>query len=402
MAAPAPRRAAPATFWTMRRWPMRTALPPRRRAVAPELPEDVIVAVARYHDWAPPLLDMLATCKSWRKALLARGSEVWELIALRRFPRLSQMVAHRTGPLDYKALYAAQLGLEEMNKESKRQRLPASALPMLSDLIFTFELIWEMMVNPARGPISSGFMYPREVHPIVVGSWTGVFEDFNGGELETDAFTWTNDHVLNYLRLVTRPGLTEEQYARIPEGAHLDLYLRCIMTSRSDMTRTAVVYDAKLDQGPSEMLDPDCMFMFNHKRLPYERLLYEWKPHPPRRSEYQGHIYNHADDDESEGIIIMGDLRFWQEDTDGEELAGTETTRIKLVICGGGGGHVSDHNMLNGLVSCLPRRPKGSVYNPCWGDDTVPEYRVPPGLSGPRERRVLLEDIGGEEFVLKR
>ena len=273
MAAPAPRRAAPATFWTMRRWPMRTALPPRRRAVAPELPEDVIVAVARYHDWAPPLLDMLATCKSWRKALLARGSEVWEPIALRRFPRLTQVVAHRTtpGPIDYKALYEAQLGLEEV----KRRRLPASSLPKLSDFLFTFEVLEVVEVNPARGYYRTRngaeefqVVHPREVEEKVVGSWTGVFEDWDGSpcrhSLEIHDMNWTDELFLQYLSTVTRPGFTEEDYDRIPERAHPELKCRCILTLRSDMTRTAVIYDAKLDESACAKLDPDGIFEFEN------------------------------------------------------------------------------------------------------------------------------------------
>ena len=259
--------------------------------------------------------------------------------------------AHRTtpGPIDYKVVYEAQLGLEEV----KRRRLPASSLPKLSDFLFTFEVIEVVEVNPARGYYRGEefqVVRAREVEEKVVGSWTGVFEDWDrygssSNALITNAFNWTDDRVLQYLQDVTRPGFTEEDYDRIPERAHPELKCRCILTLRSDITRTAVIYDAKLDESACAKLDPDGIFEFeNSFSKPRRRLLYDWDPDGGR---------------EDSGLLCDGSFCFshLEEGHPHRRPDGTNSS-FWLMILSGNYADLSHHNALNSLMSFLPQ---GSV-----------------------------------------
>jgi hypothetical protein len=121
---------------------------------ATNLPGDVLVAVVRNGGGAPALVKMLCTCDTWRAVLLAEGGDqLWQTLAMERFPRLRLLLQHAPAIHAFRIIYRQQLEAEHI-----RHPPPLSRVPPLSAYIFAME--WR-----ADGG--------------VIGSWSGEVTNLN-------------------------------------------------------------------------------------------------------------------------------------------------------------------------------------------------------------------------------
>ena len=225
------------------------------------LPDDMIVAIARVHETARPILTMIAACKSWRSAVIARAAELWRDVALRRFPRLAHIVCHaEKGKLiDWKMVYENQRKAEA----AKPARcVPAQAADHLCEFVFTIELLDE---DGSEMNSWTGTFEPAGTFTFLVklsGCYSRVKERFDYFQAHAGE-DWS---IQNQLRMDQLPHWT----------------LRCFLTGRLDMSSTVKLYEGidvsgEIDdehranmfaQGP-----PGYPFMFANRPLPTKHVL---------------------------------------------------------------------------------------------------------------------------------
>lgn len=96
---------------------------------------------------AAVLVRMLCVCKAWRTVLNAQGDGLWEMLALKRFPRLRLILRHAPAQHPFRIIYSQQLAAEQAASWPAHQPPPP-----LSGYIFLLE--WR-------------------AHDGLVGSWCG-------------------------------------------------------------------------------------------------------------------------------------------------------------------------------------------------------------------------------------
>ena len=105
-------------------------------AAVPELPEELVNRIAHAACTAAARGTMISVCRAWSAAVSGDG-QLWEAIALRRFPRIKALAAALPGQVSYEALYRDQLAV--LNQH--RQLVPPALTTTLDDYLFTFEIV---------------------------------------------------------------------------------------------------------------------------------------------------------------------------------------------------------------------------------------------------------------------
>jgi hypothetical protein len=103
-------------------------------AAVPELPEELLRAIAHAACTAAARGTMISVCRAW-SAAVGGDEQLWEAIALRRFPRIKALAAALPGRVSYEALYRDQLSA------LKPRLIPPALTTTLDDYLFTFEIV---------------------------------------------------------------------------------------------------------------------------------------------------------------------------------------------------------------------------------------------------------------------
>ena len=94
---------------------------------------------------------MLLVCHAWSAAVCA-DTQLWEAIALKRFPRIRALAAALAGPVSFEALYRDQL-----TALKPPPTLPDAPSTSLDDYLFTFEVVrGDNVLAAYTGPLERG------------------------------------------------------------------------------------------------------------------------------------------------------------------------------------------------------------------------------------------------------
>jgi hypothetical protein len=271
------------------------------------LPDDMIVAIARLHETARPLLNMIATCKSWRSALIARDAELCKVVALRRFPRLAHIVRHmeQGKSINWKNVYENQRKAEE----SKPARcVQVTAADHLSQYIFTIELLDEKGAEMSSWTDTFLLSGASTFLAKLPGCYSRVAELFEYLEDNTDV-------------------LDEDYEDKEPA----DWTLRCFLTGSLDMASTVKLYDGTYgDEWYGTNVNnfaegPRYPFMFENSALPLKHVLNLMGAHGEQTEEMQFRVqpslFLYAPPDEAEAPHVLLDFFACGEDPmEGDQL----------------------------------------------------------------------------------
>lgn len=158
------------------------APPPSLKAASVEdvswnqLPDDCVVHIGR-HCCAGAFLALEQSCSGWKLALATAEQEIWRALALRRFPRLPDLLRLSAHPSCFRTVYRNQLAAERPPEQVTHENDAK-----LADFIFTVELrrvpvpvvVQVPLLSATSAPPVSATAVPAPEEE-VLARWTGCF-----------------------------------------------------------------------------------------------------------------------------------------------------------------------------------------------------------------------------------